>query len=59
MRKGARELYEIDERVRRLKNRLIRFNATKHEPEYDQLTKEAGGLYTLLRKLKRDKKIVF
>ncbi len=59
MRKGKRELYDIEERVRRIKYRLVNFKRTQKETEYDRLKQEAGGLYTLLRKLKRDKKIVF
>ncbi len=59
MRKGKRELYDIEERVRRIKHHSADFKRTQKEAAYDRLKQEAGGLYTLLRKLKRDKKIVF
>lgn len=60
MRKGQECMYQIKDRVKRL-NRLNKFleQGDREAFWYDQLTKEAGGLYTLLRKLKRDKKIVF
>ncbi len=59
MRKGAQHLYAIENRVKDIKHFCRKLGNDEKEHDYDQLTKEAGGLYTLLRKLKRDKKIVF
>ena len=59
MRKGAEYLYNIEERVKNIKHYQKKFNFKGEKHWYEQLTKEAGGLYTLLRKLKREKKIQF
>ena len=62
MKKGAEYLHEIAHRVDKIKaihKRLLNDVDRRKDYHYEQLRIEAGGLYHVMRKLKRQKLVKF